>query len=506
MKQQRLTTQRVLALVASQNFFWLITGLLAFQAVWIALSGKYPMAFDEDYHLGIIRLYAHHVSPFWSGQPPGADVFGAVARDPSYLYHWLMSFPYRLFSWFTGDQTIIVLLLRMLNIGLLASALGIFRKLLLMTGASRQLVHGCLLLFVLIPVVPLLAAQINYDNLLLPMVGLLLLIAVRCTDALRPKRPVDVDDLLKLLAVVLSLSIIKYAALPICLVVVVFVVVSLRRRYGSWGQLGRQLAAGWRGLQGTRRWMLVGLVLLLAVLNVERYGVNLVRYHTLTPDCDQVLTVQQCSHYGPWIRDYNFSINKVDEAHNPIVYTGDWLKGMWLRLFFAVGGPDTTFETRGPLVIPGIGAIVLTALTVAAGLVYGRRIVRDHHTPAFWLLLSSAGFYIAVLWLEEYRAYVRTGQPVAINGRYLLPIMLPLLLLGAWSVGKLMHHRRRWQVGLFALAVLTLAWGGGALTFVLRSNDRWYWPVQPVYDANHAVQRVFGPVTPGYRTPTQFLN
>ena len=84
--------------------------LFVLQAAWIALSGRYPMAFDENFHLGIIRLYAHHISPFWSGQPAGANAFGAVARDPSYLYQYLMSFPYRLVSIFTSSQTAHVLI------------------------------------------------------------------------------------------------------------------------------------------------------------------------------------------------------------------------------------------------------------------------------------------------------------------------------------------------------------------------------------------------------------
>src|SRR5580692_8418743 len=101
MTKQSSYRRRAVALIGSRRFFWGIVALLVLQAVWIACSGRYPMAFDEDFHLGIIRLYAHHLSPFWNGQPAGADAFGAVSRDPSYLYHYLMSFPYRLTSVFT---------------------------------------------------------------------------------------------------------------------------------------------------------------------------------------------------------------------------------------------------------------------------------------------------------------------------------------------------------------------------------------------------------------------
>jgi hypothetical protein len=123
MTKQGLYRWRAVALIGSPGFFWGVLALLVLQAAWLACTGRYPMAFDEDFHLGIIRLYAHHISPFWNAQPPGADKFGAVFRDPSYLYQYLMSFPYRLISVFTADQTIQVLWLRAINIGLFKPAL-----------------------------------------------------------------------------------------------------------------------------------------------------------------------------------------------------------------------------------------------------------------------------------------------------------------------------------------------------------------------------------------------
>src|SRR5476651_13106 len=124
MKQtQPSRTRRFITVLGRPVFFRIILALLVLEAAWIALSGRYPMAFDEDFHLGIIRLYAHHLSPFWSSQPEVADRFGAVARDPSYLYQYLLSFPYRLISQFTSDQTIQVIILRFVNIGLFATGI-----------------------------------------------------------------------------------------------------------------------------------------------------------------------------------------------------------------------------------------------------------------------------------------------------------------------------------------------------------------------------------------------
>ena len=94
-------SKRCTAFLGSRIFFAGILTVFVLQALWFALSALYPMAFDEEVHFGIINIYAHQWSPFLAGQPAGADSFGAIARDPSYLFHYLMSFPYRLLEQIT---------------------------------------------------------------------------------------------------------------------------------------------------------------------------------------------------------------------------------------------------------------------------------------------------------------------------------------------------------------------------------------------------------------------
>jgi hypothetical protein len=501
-----MTYQKIARFLGSRRCFQLIVGLLVVQAVWIALSGRYPMAFDEDFHLGIIRLYAHHLLPFWSSQPVGGDAYGAVARDPSYLYHYLMSFPYWLISQFTHDTTIQVLILRFINIGLFASGLVLFRRLLTRTFASPALLNLSCLIFILIPITPLLAAQINYDNLLLPLMALSLGLTLRFTDEVRAHKRINGRLLLSLLSLCLLASLVKFAFLPVFLAILIYLGVELRQAFPKarkfWLSLGFGLTTMTRA---TRRGLLL-LVVIAAVLFGERYGINLVRYHTPLPGCNKVLSVQQCSHYGPWIRDYNASLANVHGPRSPITFTADWFYGMWLRMFFAVDGPATGFQTRGPLYVPGIAAIVFAALSAAAVLRYARELLGRRHAPLLWLSLLAAGTYLLALWLDEYREFIHTGQPMAINGRYLLPILLPLLVLAALAWHRALAGRPKLKLLAAGVATLCLLWGGGALTYILRSNDAWYWPNQAVNDANHAVQTVIGPLVPGNNKPTAFLH
>jgi hypothetical protein len=505
---KKLGYRRLVAWLGSRTAFRVIIGLFLLQAAWIALSGRYPMAFDEDFHLGIIKLYAHHLSPFWSTQPAGAAKFGAVARDPSYLYQYLMSFPYRLISVFTHDQIIQVIILRSINIGLFAWGIALFRRLLLKARASATTTHAILLVLVLIPVVPLLAAQINYDNLILPLTALNLLWTLEFNDELTARKRVDLRKLGELFILGLLTSLVKYAFLPIFAAMAIFILVRLWQKRASLRPYRRHLLAAWQRVSSRSRWgLLVGLVVALGLFG-QRYGVNLVRYHAPVPDCSQVLNVEECSDYGPWIRDYDLALANVQppRGHQQLTFTHAWLYGLWLRTFFAVDGPGTQYETRGPLLLPGLAAIVFAVLAGLALLSQLPTVFKQRNRSEFWLFGLVSLFYLGALWEDEYKAFVHTGQPVAINGRYLLPVLPLIILLVVVALNRLLRRWQSFKFALFSVLLICLLWGGGALTYILRSNDAWYWPNSAVRHINWDVQRTLGPVTPGYRSPTQFLH
>jgi hypothetical protein len=135
-----------------------------------------------------------------------------------------------------------------------------------------------------------------------------------------------------------------------------------------------------------------------------------------------------------------------------------------------------------------------------------KRLWKRYNAPALWLLAAVSLAYLAVLWLQQYQLFVQTGQPVAINGRYLLPLLPWFVLIAALAVNELLGAREKVKLAVGAVVLLCFLWGGGALTYILRSNDAWYWNNSAVRAANHAVQKALGPITPGYKNPTQFLH
>jgi hypothetical protein len=482
----------------SSRLFWrIILGFFIFEALWFVFSAVYPMAFDEDFHFGLIKLYSHYWTPFLSQQPPHADQFGAVYRDPSYLYHYLMSFPYRFIALFVHSETLQVISLRLMNVAMFTGALVLYRKLMLRMRASFALTHVALAIFILIPIVPQLAAHINYDNLFILLLPVLCLSAFSLLDSFK-QRQVNILALFVFVVLSMLMTLVKYAGLPIILAAVLFLAVySIVSFDGRFGRLWQAIVAGFGAANRRLLGVLIAGFLISSVLFAQRYGVNLVRYHNPVPDCGAVMTVQQCEAYSPWARDYAYTqTKKADFKPSTYTFVTSWFWGMWHRLFFAINGPSTDYVNYAQLPLPGIAAILL-AVSLLTVFWWWRKVFQHDRYTTFGITIAVG--YILVLFMNGYSDYVRVGQPVAINGRYLLPV-LPLIAVALGRGIKLTLVRfkiERFKPYLAAVAVLFLLHGGGVFTFILRSDSTWYWPNPTVNKVNHDAQKVLKKVTIG---------
>jgi len=499
----RALLQRLYTILGSRRFFWAVLAFFILQASWITLSAVYPMAFDEDFHLGIIKIYSHHLLPFLSQQPAGANIYGPVTHDPSYLYQYLMSFPYRVIELFTKDQTIQVIWLRFINIALFAYALVIFRRFLLRTNVSAAFTNTSMLLFVLIPIVPLLAATINYDNLTMVVVAWAALLVVDIIPALQSKR-IPLRDIGILVTLCLLGVIVKYAFLPIAAGCVITVIALWWHTFRGdiWKGTTHAIRTDYARLGLATKVILPVLFLISLGLFSQRYLVNLIDYGAPIPACDKVLTVKECMSYGPWARNHDFAQHKHSTFHaNPVVYLPQWLYGMWYRLFFAVNGNVSIpswarYESFPPLPLPSVSAIMLTVATLALVLRYWRKIFHGDWMVVLCLMITI--FYIGALFATDFANYKRTGWAVAVNGRYLLPILLPIAIIAsrAWRIA--LRHRPPAKIVMACVAILLFLQGGGVLTFMMRSNYAWYWPNHTVQSANRTAQKVAWKVVVGY--------
>lgn len=455
------------------------------------VSAQYPMAFDEQYHFGLIQLHAHQWLPFFTSQPTDSGAYGAIARDPSYLYHWLMSLPYRLIALFTPNQTTQIICLRVINVALFAYALTLYRTLVRRIGASRALTNSLFAVFVLIPVVPFLAATINYDNLLMVAIPVSMLLGLRVMKDFREKR-VSAPALLGLCTVLLLASLIKFPFLPVFAVMVLYSV-WLAWHEGLLNRRGvRGFTASYTSLSVVRRIVLLAACLLAFGLFAERYMVNAAVYHVPVPACDAVIGHDTCMEYGPYGRDAQYKMNKPATFRpNFFVFAWEWLYGMWFRLYFAI---NQNYYTRKPLfVVSWIG--VVGAVTLAVGILMRfRSLFRGNRTRQL-IAWVTAG-YIMTLFLDNFKGYAKTGMPVAINGRYLIPFLLFLFAFGGIAWSKILHRHTVVKTTTASIVIaLLLLQGGGTMTYILRAaGDDWYWNNSVVRSVNRSIQKAALPV------------
>lgn len=487
--------QKLRICLQSKRFFQLSLVLFFINAGWLALTALYPMAYDENYHLGLIRLYSHRLLPFWSAQPTGDAVYGAVARDPSYMYHYLLSFPYRILEYFVKSETSQVISLRLFSIICFGVGIWIFRKILLGAGFSKALTHLALFLFILTPLVPFLAAQINYD----PLTFLLLAIVINQTQQLlsiiKTTKKIDIKKVLILAIVCLFASLVKYAFLPIVLALFFTLLWQVRKQNKqSWFAFAKTHIATFTQLSAATKVVLLSIVVLLLGLCFERYGINTIRYHTPTPECDQVLSIDNCMAYGPWRRNFLTHQDKlqgklVPVSTNPFSYfVTIWLSQTTYQLFYTLNGAKSNFQVGRSYRVTRIASVTVFLVGTAL-FIYQYAWLRKRYEVT--LLLSVMLFYVGSLLAQNYMDFIHLGLAVAIQGRYLIPILPIVYILVGASFARILRKQPSIKAGLAGLAmIIILTQAGGATTYILRSDSSWFWPNKTIIQANDKIKKI----------------
>ncbi|HEY1645002.1 MAG TPA: hypothetical protein VGF75_01280, partial [Candidatus Saccharimonadales bacterium] len=471
-------TDRILTTIKGKAFYRFVIGFFVFEAAWIALTAAYPQAFDEQFHFGLIKLYSHYTLPFLSKQPAGANAFGAVARDPSYLYHYLMSFPYRIIELVTKRQAYQVIALRLIDIALFAYGLILFRKILLKTKLSEGLANVTILIFALIPIAPQLAGQINYDDMLFPLVAATCLLCFKLIDQIRSQK-VSFRTLSSILILATLASLVKFAFLPIFLGLVCFFAVYILHSYR------KKLAGLWRGFKGSFRkeslllkLLMIGGMIVAGGLFIQRDAVNLVEYHSVDPACSSVISLSDCKAYSAWYASYkrheeNVVTKKVIPDKNVFTYAAQWTYWMWYRLFFAVNGQTSGYVNYPPLPLPSAIALVIGIVGVVAVIRYRRELFHANAYATF--LMVACLFYIVALIAQGYATYQFTAVLENMNGRYFLPVLLLLGAIFAKAFSIALKRSEHLKVIIACVVVLLFLEGGGLVTYIARSDNTWYW-------------------------------
>lgn len=487
--------------LASKLFLRLAIMWFAVQASWIALSGRFPMAFDENYHLGIIRLYSARLSPIWTHHPPGSESFGAVSRDPSFLYHYLFGFIHRLIEPFVKTEMAQVLIFRFINIAIFITGIVVFKKVLKLAGCSDKMSNVVLAMFAATPLVPLLAGQLNYDNALFLESALALLFTLKVTSDIQANK-ISSKNVLLLLLVCLTGSITKYAFLPVVLAIGgVIIWTAAKQSSLTWLQIWKQFTKGFAAFTPVKKVFYSILILLFLLLGFERYGINTIRYKTPTPECNQVLSIEKCMQYSPWRRNYlteqsknNGTLKPADTRPLNYVYK-IWLTSITYQLFFTIDGAKNNY-VLGPAfkLVRKISVAIMYIGLIC--FIFKFRAIRKKYR--FGILLMPAAIYTFVLLLQNYADFIHIGYPYAIQGRYLIPFLPVLYAVIAVSIFTALGNYRDFKawVAVIAMTVIVTQ-GGGAGTYILRSDSDWYWDNYTIQRANGNAKKVIQPFVIG---------
>ncbi|WP_125774504.1 hypothetical protein [Antribacter gilvus] len=454
--------------VGSRTFLAVVVALYAAQAAWIALLAR-PSIYDETYHLYAATAFSDELLPFATQDADDHGV-GDIERYPSYLYHYLASFPWRWFDHWDRDDRIT--LVRLVSVVVVALALVVWQRVIRAMGAGAASANVAVAAVSAAPTLVFLGGTVTNDVLLFLTTAWFTLAALRVYQS----PTVDLGRWATLLLALGLVGVTKFSVLPYAAFVMAAVLVRqalLLRRLGRSGvSMPRPATRAARF-----RWALLVLGAVVGVaLLVERFGVNLVVYGTPLPDCGQVHDVATCSQWLPWGRNLRLDASFPDLAVTPSLvvtfFSSVWLPRMiWLWNAIGVVGPgNVALTSAGPEVA---GVVVLGgAFTLVAVLVLLLPLLGRENGPLM-LLGGSLAFGVAlfVVNLVDYRTL---GQPVGVHGRYVLAVFPVLVGAATIAVSRALGGATLWKGLLVLLLTVAASQGGGAIAFLTQSTPDWW--------------------------------
>lgn len=476
-------------LLGSKMFFWIITAIFVLQAAWIAISFIYPLIYDEGFHVPIIELFSHQLSPFIVNQPEAYDAYGNLSNGDASLYHYIMSFPFRIIQIFTKEFMVQVIVLRILNIMVFAMGIVVFSKLFEYINVKRIYVNLGIFVMTVLPMVPFVAAHVNYDNLLFLMTAWYLLIALRILKL----KKADWYNYSLLIIVGCITSLIKFTFLPIFAASLVYLVIVMYRRHGRIAIFG---VVG--SFKNSAMFVRLGLgtVLLLAVGMFSLvYLQNIIRYGSVHPACELTMDINRCMKSDVVSRNIKSEAIRDQRPLSQLpVFVLDWTDAMMRGVGYRA--TNTVVLSHKPIdqPLPIIFMVIFTGVFVAIGLSikYWGYITSN---LSWNFLITMVGLMIVVVFIDNYIIYYKYHALYAIQARYLLNILPAMTVLAVLLFGKLIHRQR--NIVKFAIVLLVVGiftQGGGVITYILRSDNSWYWNSRRVIEYNNTAKKILRPL------------
>lgn len=447
--------RRLLAIVSSTTFLRLTFLWFIIQAVYFAVSVRYGLPPDENYHYSYIQLFAQHFpSPFLPNQG-SYNVLIESVHNPFFLYHYLLSLPYFLFKNF--DNAYIIL--RLINVAMGVGSLYLIYKIAKLVKVSALVRNLTIFMLSSTLMFVFLAGAINYDNLaiLLSLASVYLL--------LKLLKKITARELLFFPAALLGGLMVKITFLPLAFIVFVLLLGKYFRRLPAVYLAFKKSFSVGRKLNMA----LVVMVVLLGGLFIQRYASNIVTYGSYAPACQKVRSLEDCRKSDLFARNESvYAPGHKTATQNPLEYTLHWGKLMEQRTFGVYAhqrfSPDRLTT-----------AWVSVMLIVSLVAFIKKWQARDH---AISLLLFISLSYLLALLINNYFNYHNSGiLQLAVHGRYAFAV-LPLLYLIANHYTEKFFKNHILKAS-YVLATIIIFFISSLPTYLHKTTPDWHAKSQP---------------------------
>jgi len=420
--------------------------------IFIATNLNYGISPDETAHL----IFSKHFSTTWSIPPDSLETLkqGWYITHNPFLYHWINGRTINVIQLFAPNSTEwqITVVLRLFGV-LWSLGTVIFSYLLskeVLSGKWSQILPVFLLTNTLMFV--FISGAVTYDNLanFLSMASIYFLVRV-----LKFKNFV-MNSLLWIIFICLG-TLVKYPVLPLALVLFcVWIIFFLMNR--------KKIEFSYKN--SFQLYSFLFLALSLVVVNLYLYGGNLIKFGSITPDCQQLFSDDICD-LSPFVqRHYEYGLEekltimesiKTGFPHPVEYFFYDWVELMLSRIY-GILAHINYFPSH---------IIIFYKLLFLWLLLLGFRYWKG---PSFTIisLILIFGFYTLTLFLKNYNTELVYGfKNIALQGRYIFPVIGIFYVLIGYIVEITQNIFLKYSTTVL-MAILFLV--GGPLKFIYRYN------------------------------------
>ena len=439
--EKRLDKEKLVLLLIILIFTFVIT--------FFAFSFRMGLSPDSSYHLDISKAYSTTL-----GIPENTTdtyQYRDITRI-AYLYFWING---RILN-INNEGINEIILLRLVNV---VYSIGTVYVLYLLSKEVikdrwKRLLPVFLLTNTLMFV--FLSSAINYDNLSNLLSVLSIFFFVKFV-----KSKLDIKYLLWMTLFLCIGSLTKFTVLPLAGILILLSIVEIFRK--------RKLL---KDIKFGKEYILLLPILVFGFLNIQLYGINLLKYGELEPNCEQILTHEQCLTNGVYYRDtVTFKEREINglsdtvklilsgERVDPVRYFFKWLPNITSKVHGIMADSSLYMPESFTHVY-----IFLLSIGVMIGVIKWKKwSVLDKY------LIALCIFYIFILFFfQNYSMYLRYNHLyLALQGRYIFPVITVMYILFSKSILFIKNDWLRYLI-LIPLIILFIY---GCLPFFFTNVD-----------------------------------